>query len=325
MIIRNIDDAKPSIKKGSYGGNACLKDGLIIDGENYLIKFPKSTNGLKRCEEMKYTNDTVSEYIGSHVYEILGIPVHKTMLVERNNKIAVACKDFEDDDKKLLEIRTLKNTANEELAEKLEKDFNITGSSHIVNFDELMLHLEYNDILSKIEGIKERFWDMVVIDIFINNSDRNNGNWGILRDKEGKDNLAPVFDNGGSFNGKTPDTRLEKMLQDENSMWGSISNGIVAFGRDDINFFARDFINFDILELKESLLRNVPKIQEHMEDIKQMILDIPEIACSDIRKEFYIKSLEIRKEKILNPAYIKAKSELLGQGDDVMDSDDLSL
>ncbi len=319
MIIRNIDNAKPSIKKGSYGGNACLKDGLIIDGENYLIKFPKSTNGLKRCEEMKYTNDTVSEYIGSHIYEILGIPVHETILVERNNKIAVACKDFEGDDKKLLEIRTLKNTANEELTEKLEKDFNITGSSHVVNFDELMLHLEYNDILSKVEGIKERFWDMVVIDIFINNSDRNNGNWGILRDKDGNDNLAPVFDNGGSFNGKTPDSRLEKMLNNEDIMLNSILNGIVAFGKDDINFLARDFINFDIPELKESLIRNIPKIEQHMNEIKQMISDIPQIACSNARKEFYIKSLEMRKEKILEPAYERAKDMLKEEPEELIE------
>ena len=39
-------------------------------------------------------------------------------------------------------------------------------------------------------------------DIFINNNDRNNGNWGILRNKDGVDRLAPIFDNGGSFQTK---------------------------------------------------------------------------------------------------------------------------
>ena len=305
MIIRNIDDAQPSIKNGSYGGNACFKDGVIIDGENYLIKYPKSTNGLKRCEEMLYTNDTVSEYIGSHIYQILGIPVHETMLVERNGKIAVACKDFTKDGSILLEIRTLKNTANQRLAEKLEKDFNTTGSLHTVDFDELMLHLKYNDILSKVEGITARFWDMAVVDIFINNNDRNNGNWGILRDKNGIDTLAPVFDNGGAFNGKTPDSRLERMLNDSKSIEGSVLNNIVAFGRDDKNFLAKDFINFDIPELKQSLIRNIPTIQKHKDEIEQMIQNIPDSVCSKVRKDFYLKSLDIKMEKMLIPAYNK--------------------
>lgn len=317
-MIRNVDDAPFSKKHGTYGGLSGFKDGLIIDGENWLVKYPKNTNGLKRCEEMKYTNDPVSEYLGSHIYQLLGFSTHETMLVERNNKIAVACKDFLKDGEYLLEIRTLKNSANQTLTDKLEKEFNSTGSSHVVDFDELMLHLEYNDILKKVEGIKERFWDMAVIDIFINNSDRNNGNWGILRDKNGIDSLAPIFDNGGAFNGKTPDSRLQKMLQDEKNMLGSISNGIVAFGRSDVNFLSRDFILFDNPDLKQAILRNYPKIEQTLIQINHLIQDIPLEACSQIRKDFYIKSLELRKEKILKPAFEKAKQELRqgGEGGD---------
>ncbi|MBQ7431370.1 hypothetical protein [Butyrivibrio sp.] len=73
-------------------------------------------------------------------------------------------------------MRTIKNAANPELTEKLDKTFSSTGSTHGVDFENIQLHLQYNDLLRNIEGIKERFWDMLVIDSYLNNSDRNNGN-----------------------------------------------------------------------------------------------------------------------------------------------------
>ena len=41
-----------------------------------------------------YTTAPLSEYIGSHIYEILGYDVHCTILGYRNHKLVVGCKDF---------------------------------------------------------------------------------------------------------------------------------------------------------------------------------------------------------------------------------------
>lgn len=95
----------------------------------------------------------------------------------------------------------------------LEHTFSSTGSDHYVELEELLLHLNYNQILNQIDGIKERFREQAAIDIFINNNDRNNGNWGILRDAAGNDRLAPVFDNCGSFQTKLSETKIDKLLQ----------------------------------------------------------------------------------------------------------------
>lgn len=43
---------------------------------------------------LSYSNSPVCEYIGSKVYELIGLPVHHTILGYRNNKIVVACEDF---------------------------------------------------------------------------------------------------------------------------------------------------------------------------------------------------------------------------------------
>ncbi len=314
MIIRNIDDAEPSVKNGSYGGMSGFKDGLIIDGENWLVKYPKNASYLSKHEEMEYTNDPVSEYLGSQIYKILGYPVHETMLVERKGKIAVACKDFVDDTKgqRLLEIRTIKNTANEQLAEILEREFNSTGSTHIVDLEELLLHLDHNDILMAVDGIKERFFDMIVIDAFINNSDRNNGNWGIIREPGQKDRLAPVFDNGGSFNGKTPDSRLQKIMSIENGIINGIMGSMTAFGKGEKAYSVKKLFDLDLDGVNEAILRVVPAIESNMDKITALIQDVPERACSNIRKEYYIKSLEARMEYLLKPLYERLEDKEKG-------------
>ena len=43
---------------------------------------------------LSYTNSPISEYLGSHIYKILGFDVHDTILGYANGKNVVACKDF---------------------------------------------------------------------------------------------------------------------------------------------------------------------------------------------------------------------------------------
>ena len=45
------------------------------------------------------------------------------------------------------------------------------------------MRLEHNSVLKNIENAKERFWDVVLIDMLINNNDRNEDNWGVIKDK----------------------------------------------------------------------------------------------------------------------------------------------
>lgn len=62
------------------------------------------------------------------------------------------------------------------------------------------------------------------------------------------------FDNGGSFNGKTPDSRLARMMNAENGVKNNILNGITAFGTEQ-NFLARDVIKMDIPELRQAIVK----------------------------------------------------------------------
>lgn len=90
----------------------------------------------------------------------------------------------------LLEIRTIKNSYNQELDDILLSNRISSTDSHIVDIDELMIHLDKNPVLSSIPGLKQRFFDQAIVDIFIANTDRNNGNWGIIREKNNPDIIA---------------------------------------------------------------------------------------------------------------------------------------
>ena len=84
-----------SNRDGIYGGNGGTKDGVLIDGEYWFIKYPKTTRGMsEKAQQISYTTAPLSEYIGSHIYSILGFDVHDTLLGIKKGKAVVACKDF---------------------------------------------------------------------------------------------------------------------------------------------------------------------------------------------------------------------------------------
>ena len=320
MEMIDFTNCPYSDKNGMYGGMAGRKDGIIYNDENWMVKFPKTTKGMKNVP-ISYTTAPLNEYIGSHIYQLLGYDTHETLLGMRNNKIVVACKDFEVDGKRLMEARTIKNHANNELGQLLDRNFDGTGSTHFVNFDELYLHIKHNDIFTNTKGVEERFWDMCVVDLFIRNGDRNTGNWGLLNTKDGRV-LAPIFDNGGCFTDKADDEKLSKLLKDEILVSSAINfrssygheteknnpNSVKQMNGKDFIEFAMQFSGF-----RKAIIKNVELIQNNISDIYNMITEIPNKyqgldVCSDIQKKYFIVTLGIRFNKMLAPAYMEAKN-----------------
>ncbi len=309
ITIAELDACSFSNRHGTYGGQAGMKDGILYHGENWLVKYPKTTRGMD-VRGLSYTTAPLSEYIGSHIYQILGYDTHETLLARRNGKLVVACRDFRADDEMLIEIRTIKNAANQQLAEKLDRDFSETGDKHMINLEELLLHLEHNDILKKVDGIRERFWDCMIVDILINNNDRNNGNWGILRQTNGHDRLAPVFDNGACFSNKVSDERIQRLLCSPQAILSSALNTVTGFAYGEKILTAKKALELDFPELRDAVLRVVPKIRENMGEIKAFLGKIPEqfdnlAVCSRERAIFYEACMDCRMEHLLEPCYAK--------------------
>lgn len=177
-----------------YGGSACGKSCIAgDDGAPWMLKRP----ARGRRQEPDPVPSPAAEWLGSHIYGSLGVPVHETKLGFRGGRLLCACRDFVYPGKAFGSFHDCKNSLSDDL-----RGYRVRPS------DGRSLYL--SDVLSAIEDLgdrydsallRERFWDMFVIDAFIGNSRRSNEDWGILcRCNRTWDfvGLAPVFDNGGA-------------------------------------------------------------------------------------------------------------------------------
>jgi hypothetical protein len=152
----------------------------------------------------------------------------------------------------------------------------------------------------------------------INNNDRNNGNWGIIKDGKRK-RLAPIYDNGNSFSPNIDENKIEKKLHYPEALYSGATNGITAYSIDGVNVaHFRDLLNSDIPEVAAAVKRVVPKIMLHRNDIRNLVDSIPETAfgyrvITKDRKIVYVDEMQIRLEKMLLPYY----NRILSGKDDI--------
>lgn len=305
--IIDFTNCKLSDRNLEYAGRAGEKRGIIYNDEYWFLKFPKNTIGMNRVNGLSYVTSPLSEYIGSNIFRILGYDVHQTILGICNdgkrNKVVCACKDFIVDDKNqmLIPYTALRNDTNPIIMERNSESFQSPS-----NINEIIFQLENNAILSKIDHAKERFWEVVIIDMLINNNDRNEDNWGVIKNKiDNSYTLAPIYDCGNCFYGKSSEEKIAILLADEEKLYSSATNGITAYEDD---FEKRIPIN-KILELKnDDLKKAILKVNDcvanHLNEIEKFINDIPQSIngidiMSNKRKEYYFKTFKIRFETIL--------------------------
>ncbi len=72
-------------KNKTFNGANGNKISILYDDKQYMLKFSPIA---KINKNMSYSNSVISEYIGSNIYKIIGIPVQETVLGEFivNNK-----------------------------------------------------------------------------------------------------------------------------------------------------------------------------------------------------------------------------------------------
>lgn len=209
MEIVNLNGCAPSWRY--YGGAAGRKEGILIDGEPWIAKFPRTTRDMTGKHLPSYTSSPVSEHIGSRVFASLGIPVHETFLGFFQGRIVCACKDFTFPDAQLVEFNKLKNSTPDDLP-AASGSLSDGDSTYLAD---VLASISCVAPLTTVEGVIERFWDMFVVDAFIKNPDRNNGNWGLLRSTDGAFSLAPVYDNGSClFNKRTPSVAAARLANE---------------------------------------------------------------------------------------------------------------
>ena len=275
----------------NYKGSEKKKT-LIYDGKKYLVKFPDPIR--EKNKNISYINNAFSEYIGSNIFKIVGFSTQNTIIgvykYNEKEKIVCACEDFTDSNKVLYEFENLALSTNPD--KKIE-----TELTDILNV------LDENKIIS-IPKIKEKFWDMFVIDSLIGNTDRHNGNWGFLVDtKTNKIEFAPIYDCGSCLNPMIDDDEIKKLQDNDIKNLAINCYSCLKENGKKINYmtYIKECKNE---ECNKAILRVFKNIK--IDEINKFI---DEISCmSNERKEFYKKIINIR-YKIIQEVYNKINNE----------------
>ena len=158
-----LDFSKYEVTNTFFGGSE-KKIAINFDGFEYMIKFQKQTNfGERRLNH-------ISEYIGSHIFELLGFEVQETYLGTYKGEQVVACKNFVIEGNQFVPFNDVGESS-------LEQDKEIYQYS----YQDIMQMLRDNVKLTNVEETINMFWDIYVVDALIGNFDRHGSNWGFLK------------------------------------------------------------------------------------------------------------------------------------------------
>lgn len=276
----------------TYGGSE-LKMTYYFNQEKYMVKFPDPIREKKR--NISYINNQYSEYVGCKIFKLMGIDTQEVILVKctinGKEKIAVACKDFIKKGEELIEFKNIsyslsalkKYTSSiEDIYEMIDKLPNLENKNEVIN----------------------EFWRRVIIDALLGNNDRHLGNWGFVK-RNNKYFLAPVYDCGSCLNPLLTEKEMQKILKDESELKNVAYNIKTPYKLNDKSISYADLFKNMPKELKSQIKQIVPKI--NLEIIKETIKKIEPL--SDIQKDFYYKTIAIRKKYLLDKALKQVEKE----------------
>lgn len=256
---------------------------ILIDGHRYIVKFQKNS-------EVGLTFNHMSEYLGSHIFQTIGIPVQETFLGTYDGANVVVMKNFLEPEDALVAFNGVGESS-------LERDKEL----YQYTYEDITAMLQENMKSTNVTETTDRFWDMFIVDALIGNFDRHGGNWGFIK-RNNQYRIAPVYDNGSSLYPKlNTDEKLAAILASEEE----IDQRIYKFPTSHIKVKGRKSSYFEVISSRqfdacnEALKRIVPRI-----DLDRINTIIDEIeGISELRKQFYKVMLQQRYEKILMYTY----------------------
>lgn len=282
-----IDYSKYSDGDRFYSG-AERKKSILVSGSPYLIKFQKNSR-----EGLQFNH--VSEYLGSHIFSMLGIETQETDLGIYHGENVVAIRDFLGEDEVFVPFNGLGDSSLEQDKEKYQ-----------YSYDDIIAMLKENIKLTDVEQTIDLFWDMFIIDALIANFDRHGSNWGFIK-KDNKYRLSPIFDNGSSlFPQLNTDEKIDQVLNNQEE----INMRIYKFPTSQVKYKEKKSSYYEIIsslefeECNNALVRITERAD--LNKINQLI-DLVE-GISYKRKRFYKIIIKQRFEKILLESYQKLKS-----------------
>ena len=254
----------------NYKGSEKKKT-LIYNNKKYLVKFPDPVREKNKIVGFKTQNTVLGKY------EYKG-----------KEKIVCACEDFTDNENVLYEFENLALSTNPD--KKIETEL-----------DDIMEVIEESKMIDS-KSTKQKFWDMFVVDSLIGNTDRHNGNWGFLLNKNtGKAEFSPIYDCGSCLNPMLEDKGIEKISETELKNLAINCYSCIKENGKKINYmtYIKQIENEDCNNAIKRLFANI-----NLNEIKRFIDNIE--CMSEVRKEFY-KNIIAQRYEIIKRAYTELK------------------
>lgn len=284
-----IDFTQYNLADINFGGSE-RKISLVIPDETgnlsyFMLKFQKSTPFGKK-------NNHLSEYIGSHIFEMLGFSAQKTFLGTYQGEKVVACKSF-------LSMGEQFVAFNDVGESTLDHD----KDRYQYEYDDIMQMLRDNSKLTKVNDTIEAFWEIFVIDALLGNFDRHGANWGFIK-QNNQYSLAPVFDNGSCLFPQLTDeddmiSIMKSKEETEKRVFVFPTSQVKLGGRKSSYYEVISSLEFD--SCNKALLTVMERI--NLEDILGFIDSVD--CISETHRSFYKHMITSRYQMILEDSALR--------------------
>lgn len=265
-----------------YGGSE-KKIGILINESPYMLKFQKKT-----AFGMRYNH--ISEYIGSHLFALLGFPTQETYLGTYGEEQVVACKDFILPGVQFVPFNDVGESSLEQDKERYQ-----------YSYEDIMKMLQENSKLTRVEETIRSFWEIYIVDALLGNFDRHGSNWGFIK-KDNAYSLAPVFDNGSCL---FPNMAIEADMESVMDSVEETEKRVFSFPTSQIKLDGNKSSYYQVIHscmfpaCNAALLSVYGRLD--MQRIHALVDDTPFI--SETRKRFYKHMLSARFSLIINESY----------------------
>lgn len=302
LALSSFDDWRRDIH-ANYGGSD-RKDGLMgPDGSRYMVKYSEKV-APRNDLATSHVNNVVSEYVSSHIFGLLGYPVHDTELGTLGGEVVVVCRNFVPPGGTLLEFGTV-----------LRKHYDSGAIGRIPNIEQIYDAFGKDpDLAPHADALKRSYWERFVGDALVGNFDRHKGNFGYLIGSDGSVAPSPIYDNGSTLFPNLSESGMQEVISDPRE----IMQRIKVYPKAALEMNGKKVSYYDMMasgiydELTSAVVRTVPRIRDAMPAVHGFINDCS--FLSDARKNFYNVILAERMHFILEPACSKCVSRKFDLG-----------
>lgn len=279
-MMRDFSKCQPSTK---YYTGAERKTGIIIKNENYIMKF-------RRNSPYGLTYNHVSEYVGSHIFELAGLLTQQTFLGTYQGEEVVVLKDFTTETEVFVPFNDVGDSSLDMDRERVQYEY-----------EDIMAMLEANVKQTQVAETVDTFWDMFILDALTGNFDRHGSNWGFLK-KQNEYRLAPVFDNGSCLFPKiVTDRQCEEIINSSEER----EKRVYLFPTSQIKLDGKKSSYYDVIASHRfaECDRALERVMKRLDFSEVLALVDTLDAMSGTRKKFLAVMLEERYERLLLQPY----------------------